>query len=173
MKSHTEKLLMVMRVLARVVFIGLCIKAGALLISYVVSIGNPTAAKKLYAETDLSSYRQLGLTQYTLIVGYQVIYIITQAYAAFLVTMLLTKLNISRPFSPEVVTLMQRLSYCILNVWLVAVVNNIHVGILEQRLGIPANKISVDAIFLAGIVYVLAQMFKRGVEIQSENELTV
>jgi hypothetical protein len=150
-----------------------CIKAGAMLISYVVSIGNATAAKNLYPDTDLSAYRQLGLTHYTFIFGYQAIYINTQAYAAYLVTMLLTKLNISRPFSPEVVTLMQRLSYCILNVWVVAVVNNIHVGILEQRMGIPANKISVDAIFLAGIVYVLAQMFKRGVEIQSENELTV
>jgi hypothetical protein len=173
MKSNTEKLLMVMRVLAWIVFIGLCVKAGAMLISYFVSIENRVAAKNLYSGTDLSAYRELGLTHYTFIVSYQVIYIITQAYAAFLVTMLLTKLNISRPFNPEVVTLMQRLSYCILNVWVVAVVNNIHVGVLEQKLGIPANKISVDAIFLAGIVYVLAQMFKRGVEIQSENELTV
>ena len=173
MKSNTEKLLMVMRVLAWVVFIGLCIKAGAMLISYVVSIGNAIAAKNLYSDTDFSAYRQLGLTHYTFIVGYQVVYIITQAYAAYLVTMLLTKLNISRPFSQEVVALMQRLSYCILNVWVVAVINNIHVGILEQKLGIPANEISVDAIFLAGVVYVLAQMFKRGVEIQSENELTV
>jgi hypothetical protein len=173
MKSNTEKLLMFLRVLAWIAFIGLCIKSGAILLSYLVSIGNAMAAKNLYDNFDLSVYRELGLANYSVIVGYHLVLTIAQAYIAFLVTMLFTKMNISRPFNPEVVNLMQRISYCIVIVWAVAVVNNIHVSILEKRMGVPAINISVDSIFLAGIVYVLAQMFKRGVEIQSENELTV
>jgi hypothetical protein len=173
MKSNTEKLLMFMKVLAWIIFIGLLVKAGSFLISYIVSIGNAIAAGNLYKGTDLTAYRELGLINYTFIVGYQVVLAMAQAYIAYLVTMLLTTLNISRPFNLDVVRLMQRISSVIVGVWLVAIVNNIHVRILEQKFGITAHYISVDFIFLAGLVYVLAQMFKRGIEIQSENELTV
>lgn len=172
-KSKTENLLIVMNILAWVVFIGLLIVAGSITISYIVSIGNPQAAKDLYKGMDLSAYRQHSFAQYTVVVGYKVILYITQAYIAFLMTRLLSGLNISRPFSADVVKLMQQISYSILFVWIVVMVYNIHVAILEKSYGIVATYISGDSIFLAGIVYVLSQMFKRGVEIQSENELTV
>jgi Protein of unknown function (DUF2975) len=172
-KTKTENLLMVMNILAWVVFIGLSIVAGSVIISWFVSIGNPQAAKNLYKGMNLYAYRQYSFVQYTFVVGYKVILYITQAYIAFLITRLLSKLNISRPFNTDVVQLMQKISYAILCVWLVTMVYNIHVVILEKNHGLVATYISGDSIFLAGIVYVLAQMFKRGVEIQTENELTV
>jgi hypothetical protein len=173
MKSKTEKLLRVMNILAWVVFIGLLIVAGSIIISYFVSIGNAQAAKDLYRGMDLYAYRHHSFGHYTFVVGYKVMLYITQAYIAFLMTSLLSRLNISKPFNADVVKLMQKISYSILCVWLVAMVHNIHIGILEKSYGLVATYISGDSIFLAGIVYVLAQMFKRGVEIQSENDLTV
>lgn len=173
MKSKTEKLLRVMNILACVVFIGLLIVAGSITISYFVSIGNAQAAKDLYRGMDLYAYRLHNFGHYTFVVGYKVILYITQAYIAFLMTSLLSRLNISKPFNADVVKLMQKLSYSILCVWLVAMVHNIHIGILERSYELVATYIPGDSIFLAGIVYVLAQMFKRGVEIQSENDLTV
>jgi len=173
MKLKTEKLVVVMNILAWISFVGLMIKAGAILISYCVSIGNPQAAKDLYRGMDLSVYRDLSFVHYTLLVMYKVILYIMQAYVAFLMTRLLTGLNISRPFNEGVVKLLQKISYSILCVGLVAIVYNIHIAILEKSYGLIATYISVDFIILSGIVYVLAQMFKRGVEIQSENELTI
>jgi hypothetical protein len=173
MKSKTQKLLTVMNILAWIVFIGLLIQAGSIIISYVVSIGNAQAAKDLYRGMDLSVYRQQSFGHYTFLVGYKVIFYIMQAYIAFLMTRLLSRLNISKPFNADVVKLLQEISHSILCVWLVAMVYNIHAAILEKSYGIAAAYISGDSIFLAGIVYVLAQMFKRGVEIQSENELTI
>ena len=173
MKSKTEKLLTIMNILAWIVFIGLLIVAGSIMICYFVSIRNPQAAKDLYKGMDLSAYRQISFGHYTFVVGYKVILYITQAYIAFLMTRLLSRLNIIRPFNAEVVKLMQKISYSILCVWAVAMVHNIHVAILEKSYGVVATYISGDSIFLAGIVYILAQMFKRGAEIQSENELTV
>ena len=122
---------------------------------------------------DLYAYRQQGFGNYTFVVAYKVILYITQAYIAFLMTRLLSRINISKPFNADVVKLMLKISYAILCVWLIAMVHNIHVSLLEKSYGLVATYISGDSIFLAGIVYVLAQMFKRGVEIQSENELTV
>jgi hypothetical protein len=173
MKSNTEKLIKAMNIIAWIVFIGLLIVAGSIIISYVVSIGNPPAAKDLYKGMDLFAYRQQSFVHYTFVVGYKAILNITQAYIAFLMTRLLSKLNISKPFNPDIAQLTQKISYAILGVWLIIMVHNIHLAILEKSFGIAATYISGDSIFLAGIVYVLAQMFKRGVEIQSENELTV
>jgi hypothetical protein len=143
------------------------------LISYFVSIGNPEAAKNLYKGMDLYAYRQHSFVHYSFVVGYKVILYITEAYIAFLMTILLNTINISKPFNVGVVKLMQKISYSILCVWLIAMVHNTHVAILERSYGLVATYIPGDSIFLAGIVYVLAQMFKRGVEIQAENELTI
>ena len=173
MKSNTEKILQVMHILAWVVFIGLLVVAGSIILSYFVSIGNAQVAKNLYRGMDLYAYRQHSFGHYTFVTGYKVILFITQAYIAFQMTNLLSRLNISRPFNADVAELMQKISYSILSVWLVTMVYNIHVAILEKSAGLVATYIPGDSIFLAGIVYVLAQLFKRGVEIQSENELTV
>lgn len=173
MKSNTEKLLTVLRVLAWVVFIGLMIKAGAVLWSYFVSIGHPEAAKNLYMGMDLSDYRQYSLGQYSFVVGYKILLIITQAYIAYLMTRLLSQLNISRPFHAEVARLMQQISYFILGVWVVAMIHNIHLEVLERNAGLVGTHLPGEFIFMAGIVYVFAQLFKRGVDIQSENELTI
>ena len=173
MKTKTEKLLIVMNILAWVVFIGLLIEAGAVITSYLVSIGNAQAAKNLYRGMDLYAYRSHNFTQYTFVVAYKVILYILQSYIAFLMTGLLSRLNISRPFNANVVRLMQRIAYSILSVWAVAMIHNIHIDILEKSYGQVTGHISGEFIFLAGIAYVFAQMFKRGVEIQSENELTI
>ena len=121
----------------------------------------------------MHAYREQSFVNYSFVVGYKVLLYIIQAYIAFLMTRLLSKLNISRPFNTDVVKLMQMICYSILCVWLIAVIHNIHIRILEETYGFITTDISGDSIFLAGIVYILAQMFKRGVEIQTENELTI
>jgi hypothetical protein len=111
MKSKTEKLLRIMNVLAWIIFIGLMIVAGSIIISYLVSINNAEAAKDLYKGMDLYAYRQYSFGNYTFLVLYRVILYITQAYIAFLMTKLLSKLNISKPFNTEVVDAHDKLFY--------------------------------------------------------------
>ena len=173
MKPKAENLLIVLNILSWIAFVGIAIKAGSFIISYIVSIGNPIASKNLYNGTDYSAYRDQSFAHYTFIVLYKVAFYVMQAYVAFLLTRLLSKLNISRPFSTDVAALLQKISIYILGIWVLAMVNNIHIAILDKLYGIVPIYISGDFIFFAGIVYVLAQLFKRGVEIQSENELTV
>jgi hypothetical protein len=173
MKIKTEKLLKIMNILSWVIFFGILIETGAVVISYFVSINNPEAAKVLYKGIDMYAYRQQSFGHYSFLVAYKVFICVMKAYIAFQMTKLLTRLNISRPFTIEVVLLMQSISYSILIIWIVSVINNIHVDLLAKSYDIPATHISGDFIFIAGIVYVFAQMFRRGIEIQSENDLTV
>jgi hypothetical protein len=173
MKSNTKDILTAMQVLAWVVFIGLLIKAGAMFISYGISIGNDLASKDLYNGLDLFALRNQSFWHYSVITAYNILLIGTQAYVAYLLTQLLNKINILKPFSDEVVKGLQKISYAILFIWIVAMVHNFHLAFIEKRFALLSHNISVEFIFMAGVVYVLAQLFKRGVEIQSENELTI
>lgn len=173
MKIKTEKLLKIMNILSWVIFIGILFETGAVVVSYFVSISNPLAAKALYKGIDMYAYREQSFVNYSILAGYKVFIYVLKAYIAFQMTKLLTRLNISRPFTIEVVLLMQSISYSIFIIWIISVINNTHVDLLEKSYGIAATHISGDFIFIAGIVYVFAQMFRRGIEIQSENDLTV
>jgi hypothetical protein len=169
----TEKILKIMHILSWVVFIGLCIKTGAIIISYFVSIGNPEAAQNLYTGLDLSEYYNHSFRQYTFIVSYKVALFATEAYIAYLVTKLLSSLNLEKPFNIEVQKLMQSISFSIFNLWILAIVHNAHVRYVAKKYNFSMDLFSSDFIFLAGVIFIFAQIVKRGIEIQSENELTI
>ena len=65
MSKKTDRLLLIMNILSWIVFVGLMVKAGAILISYGVSIGNPEGAKNLYNGLNLYNLRQFDFWYYT------------------------------------------------------------------------------------------------------------
>jgi hypothetical protein len=169
----TEKILKIMHILSWIVFIGLCIKTGALLISYLISIGNPEAAKNLYAGIDLSEYYSHSFKQYSFIISYKVVLFATEAYIAFLVIKLLKVLNLEKPFNNKIQELMQSISYSIFNLWILAMIHNTHVQFIGKRYHFSMDLFSSDFLFLAGVIFIFAQIVKRGIEIQPENDLTI
>jgi len=173
MNPKTKNLLLGLKILAWLAALGLAFIAGSIIVSYLVSIWHVQASHNLYKGLDLSAYRNRSFIQYTLIVLYKAGTYSMQAYVAYLVATLLDQVNLLRPFSSQVVRLLEKISAAILGVWLLAVIYNIHVAVLQKVYGIVPSFIEGDFLFLAGIVFVLAQVFKRGVAIQSENELTV
>lgn len=169
----TKQLLQVMHIITWIVCIGLCIKIGAIVISYFISIGNPEAAKNLYLGLDLSEYYNRSFKQYTFIVSYKVGLYATEAYIAFLVTKLLSGLNLEKPFNINVQNLMQQISYSIFNLWILTTLHNTHIKYLGKKYRFTIDLFSSDFIFLAGIIFIFAQIIKRGIQMQSENELTI
>ncbi len=162
-----------MRFLAWLAFIGLLIKAGAIIMSFGVSIQNPEASKDLYKGMDLSRYADASFLHYTVIVFYYILLYLLQAYIALFMAKLLSAINIEKLFTTAVVEILQKISITIFVVWILAMVHNLHVILLDKYAEIDAEPFASEYIFLAGIVYVLAELFKRGVEMQKENELTV
>ena len=173
MKHKTEIILWVLNVVAWVVFIGLLIETGAILFSWVVSFFKAWAARDLYKGLDLSAYKNFSSVHYHILVWIKAVFYGGQAFVAYLMTKLMGKLNMEQPFQAEVAQLMDKISMGIVQVWLIALFHNIQVDYLEKKYDISGNPISLDFILLAGIVYVFAEMFKRGVEMQAENELTI
>jgi hypothetical protein len=173
MKSKTEQLLKIMHVLAWIVFIGLLIKTGTIIITYLISIGNVEASRNLFDGLNLSEYYNYSFKQYTFIVSYKVALYATEAHIAYLIIQLLSKLNLEKPFSSRVQGLMQQISYSIFYLWIIAIAHNAHVRYIAKRYDFSMNLFSSDFIFLAGIIFIFAQIVKRGIELQSENDLTI
>ncbi|TJY38127.1 DUF2975 domain-containing protein [Pontimicrobium aquaticum] len=170
---NTKRILKILHVFAWIALIGLSIKAGAIIISYLISLGNEEVAKDLYEGMNLIAYKQNSLVHYSIIVGYRIIQFSIQAYIAFLVVKLLSNLNINKPFNANALKWMQTISYSLLLMWAIVVAHNIHVGILEATQGIKATLIPSEFVLIAGIVYVFSLLFKRGLELQYENDLTI
>jgi hypothetical protein len=174
MKSKTATLLNVLNVLAWIAFLGLMVKAGAIIISYCVSLSNVEGTRNLYDGMDMHSLRQYSFWHYTLSVAFLVSLTIIEGYIAFLVTKILSRIRMSSPFTHDISNLMQRVSYYLLGTWIIAMAYNIHTLWLMKRInGLQIATVPGEFILMVGIVFVFAQIFRRGVEIQSENELTV
>jgi len=91
---------------------------------------------------------------------------------------LLSKLDLAKPFNSYVAGQITTLSYYTLSIGLISYFarqsakNLIHYGIETDML----NQFWEDShayILMAAVIYVIATIFSRGVEIQNENDLTV
>lgn len=173
-KTRTEQILKVMHVVAWIVVIGLVAEAGAILISYSVSYFNSEGAKNLYMGLNLYKLRELNFWYYTQYVSFLIALPLMKAFMVFLVTKTLSKVNLQNPFTMEVANILKRISYVLVEIWVVSIISSSHSKWLlnvtgEQLLAKPEGSF----LFVAGLVFIISQIFKRGVELQSENELTV
>jgi hypothetical protein len=174
MKTKTERILAAINVVTWIAFIGLCIQSGAILVSYGVSVVNPEAAKHLYPGLYLYNLAQFDFGHYTLIVFFKATVYGLEAYVAYLLIKILSTIKLSNPFTMDIALRLEKISYFLFGTWVIAMFYDLHMAWLAERVtGLDKNYISGEFIFMAGVVFVISQIFKKGVEIQSENELTV
>ncbi|PWV51978.1 DUF2975 domain-containing protein [Chitinophaga sp. S165] len=172
--KKTQNVLASLNVLAWIAFIGLAIEAGSWLTAYGVSIFKPEASKNLYEGLDLSHLRAYSFVHYSILVLLKIAFYSLEAYAAYLLIKVLSKIKLASPFTKEVAKSLVGLSNIITAAWIVAAVHNSHIRWMSYDVtGLETNAIPLEFIFVAGVVYVLAQIFKKGVELQTENDLTV
>ncbi len=173
-KTRTEGVLTVLHILAWVAFVGFMIEAGGLLVSYGISCFYPDSAKGLYKGLDLYDLRQFNFWHYTLSISLSVVLSLLNAYVFFLAIKVLSKVNMTTPFTIEVASLLQQIAVFLMIRWLFAIAKNAHTAWLQEATGkLHGNWVATEFVFVAGLVFLISQVFKRGVEIQSENDLTV
>ncbi|QMW00885.1 DUF2975 domain-containing protein [Spirosoma foliorum] len=172
--TRTQQILSVMQILTWIAYIGLCIKTGAILISFGVSFINPEAVKNLYKGLDLDHLRQMNITYYVSLVSFILAILMLKAHALFLTTTILSKISLANPFTMEVAQTLEKISYVLVSAWIVGSLSNAYTSWLLKRTGESFSSGATDELlFMAGLVFIISQVFKRGVEIQAENELTV
>ncbi len=175
MKSNTKLILTTMHVLFWVIFVGLCIETGAMLTSFFVSLFvNPEATRNLYMELKLSDLYRFGKGHYIGIVSLMIYISGLKAYIAYLVIKIFIKFNFDRPFDAKVSLLVSQISHIAMTTGILALIADGYSEWLIKR-GVPLQQDwgGAEFLFLAGIIFIISEAFKKGVEFQSENELTI
>jgi len=185
-KARTSQILRIMHILTWIAVIGLTAQAGAILISFAVSCFNPEASRNLYTGMDLEiarslngvldlyNLRQFSFQHYAQLISILMAVFALKAFALYLVTKVLSGVNLASPFNFEVAHLIEKISYFLFSVWMVAVIGNGYISWLTKRTEFRLDQLPTsEFLFMAGLVFIISQIFKRGVEIQSESELTV
>ncbi|WP_088324582.1 DUF2975 domain-containing protein [Polaribacter tangerinus] len=169
----TETILKIMKFFSWFAFIGLMIKCGVILTSYIASIYKPEMAKNLFEGLNLFEYYNHSFVNYSFLVFYKIILFAIEAYIAYLVIILLKKLNLEKPFKIDIHKMMKKISYAIFYLWVIAIVHNTHIQFIGKKHDFEISLFSSDFVFLSLIIFIFAQIVKRGIEIQSENDLTI
>ena len=177
MKTRTEKILIVLRILAFMGAIKYSIDCGAQLTNFAASFINTDWAKRTYeVNLDIFNIREKSIAYYSYAMCLTIAVSALKATIWYVVYALLTKLKLQTPFSMEVEKKFESIAFLLLAVWIVsAIFWKIYAYYLTQDTGIqlPANNTGDEYFFMAGIVYIISQIFKRGIEIEEENQLTV
>lgn len=165
-----------LQIVSWLIFVGLGIEAGGLLVNFIFSIFKPEMVQNLYQKLDLSEMYNRSKWAYYSMYSFILVISLLKAYLFYLVIELTMKLDLSKPFSRFVSTKISQISYFTFSIGLISYIarqtakNLQHHGYVTDNL----NQFWTDSqafILMAAVIYVIATIFKKGIEIQEENDL--
>ena len=175
MTTTNSAVLKVMNVLFWIAFIGLCIKTGAILVSFMVSLFvNDAGARDLYLGLSLFDLYAFSKPYYIATVSLLIALTGLKAFIAYLVVKFFLKFKLSKPFSKELTDMFLRISYVALGTGVLAIIaEGFCKWISKKGIAIPIDWSGNEILFFAGVIYLLALVFEKGADLQTENDLTV
>jgi hypothetical protein len=175
MATNNSMILKTMNVIFWVIFIGLCIKTGSILYSYFVSMAiNPVASHNLYMGLNLSELYNYSITHYSVIVFMLILLTGLKAYIGYWIVKIFLELRIEKPFSEVINNMIIKIGKIALYAGLLAIIAQTYSEwLMKKNLAVPINWAYGEILFFAGVIYFIAQVYRKGTEIQAEGELTV
>ncbi len=167
-----------LNIVAWVIFVGLCIEAGGLIVNFIFSLYKPEFVQNLYQKLDLSEMYHLSKWNFFNMYTFILVISILKAYLFYIVIRLISKLDLSKPFNSFVSEQITQISYFTLSIGLLSsLAQHTAKNLLHRRYEIDTlDQFWADSeayILMSAIIYIIATIIKRGVEIQNENDLTV
>ncbi|PWI31459.1 DUF2975 domain-containing protein [Flavobacteriaceae bacterium LYZ1037] len=177
--SHTNNLVFKgLKIVSWIIFVGLCIEAGGLLVNFFFNIFNPDFVQNLYQKLDLSDLYESSQWAFYSMYSFILFIAILKAYLFYLVIVLVTKIDLVKPFNSFVSKQIAQISYYTFSIGLLSFIarqsakNLLHYGYQTDML----NEFWTDGqafILMAAVIYIIATIFSKGVALQTENDLTV
>lgn len=181
MKISTIQILRVLYILSWIIFVGLSIVAGGFIVNAFFAIKDPTVVKYLWQQVDLSDLFKHDRGYFFVINLVMSIVAVMKALLFYCIIAMLhsKKLSLSQPFSGDVRRFIFKLSYLALFIGLFSEAGaNCTAWLIEKGVKMPDIQYmhlgGADVwLFMSVTLFVIAQIFKRGIELQQENELTI
>lgn len=181
-KISAKQILKVLYVLSWIIFIGLCIEAGGFLFNSLFTMYiNPIAANNFWDGIDLSDLYNYDKGHFFAETMIMFIVATMKAILFYLIVKILhdKKLNMVQPFNKEVGRFIFNVSYLVLGIGIFSYWGAKHTEwYTKQGIEMPGiESLHIGGadvwLFMSVVLFVIAQIFKRGIEIQTENELTI
>jgi hypothetical protein len=103
---------------------------------------------------------------------------VLKAYLFYLVVKIFKKLNLVKPFTIEIAKLIEKLSYEAVSIAIISIIAHqyterlIHKGFDVGHVGNYWND-TAAFLMMAAILFIISRVFKKGIEMQNENDLTI
>ena len=167
-----------LHIVAWLIFVGLSIEAGGLIVNFFFSLYKPEFVQNLYEKLDLSEIYNSSRLAFFGIYSFILTISILKAFLFYIVIRLMQKMDLSKPFSTFVATQIKLISYYTISIGLLSSIASqlarylMHHDFVTDNL----NRFWTDGqafILMGAVIYIIATIFKKGVDIQDENDLTV
>ncbi|WP_374172965.1 hypothetical protein [Flavobacterium tructae] len=181
-KISTQTILKVLHVLSWIIFVGLCIEAGGILTKTIATLTlDPADAAKFWRSVDLTEVYHFNQSQYITLSSVIIIVALLKAILFYcIIKIFMNKnLNFSAPFNNLFRNFILTLAYLSFGIgffssWGIELVKALSDSGLQlqdiQQLQIAGADVWL---FMGVILLVVAYIFKKGIELQDENELTI
>jgi len=179
MKPRTNEVVFsLLHVLSWIFFIGLCIEAGVLIFNFLFTFFNPIASHNIYKGLDLSNIYENQFPHYIGLMGFVVVLAVLKAYIFYLVVQICLKLNLVKPFDCKIAKLIEKLSFEAMAIAVLSFIAHLYTEHFIPdgfEVSDVENYWDDGAAFLmmAAILLVISHVFRRGIALQNENDLTV
>lgn len=165
-------------VVAWLIFVGLSIEAGGLIVNFFFSLYNPEFVQNLYQKLDLTKMFQESKMAFFGIYSFILTISILKAYLFYIVIRLMHKMDLLKPFNSFVSRQISYISYLTLLIGLLSYIARQILKDLMHHSKVPdnLNQFWVDSeafVLMGAVIYIIAIIFKKGVDLQNENDLTV
>ncbi|MVO10990.1 DUF2975 domain-containing protein [Flavobacterium sp. TP390] len=178
MSKQNNFVFKVLSIFSWIIFVGLCIEAGGLLVNFFISIFKPKWIQNLYQKLDLTELYNQSKFLFFGIYSFILCIAILKAVLFYMIIKLTYKINLEKPFSTFVLKQISRISYYTFSIGILSYIgqqfnkNLMHKG-FDTTLTNPFLPDSQAFILMAGIIYIIAVIFAKGIDLQNENELTI
>lgn len=181
-KITTQHILKIIYALAWIIFIGICIDLGGFIFNTFFSLFiNPEGAQHFWKETNLAALLKNSTSHFVSITSLMIIATALKALLFYLIVKLLhdKKLSLAQPFNKDVCRFIFNFMYITFGIGLFSLWgSNYTKWLLSLDIPMPSlEELKFGGanvwLFMGVVLLVLAQIFKRGIEIQEENELTI
>jgi len=182
MSKKTDYFLHAINVVAWIIFIGVCIEAGGFIFNaFFTLLLNPVGASKFWTEVNLSELYNYNQSRYVTMISLMIIVALMRALMFYLIVKIFydKKLNLAQPFNEAVKRFILNLAYLALGIGLFSFWGaKFAAGLVAQGVKMPELHYlrlgGADVwLFMGVTLLVIALIFKKGIEIQNENDLTV
>jgi hypothetical protein len=180
-KIGTKQILTLLNILSWIIFVGLCVEAGGIIFNSAYVLYKPTVAKYFWNGADLSALLAHDKGHFFTQTFLMAIVAIMKALIFYLIVKLFydKKFSLAKPFTQDVTGVVFVIAWLCLGAGLFSNWGRNYATWIERK-GIPMpdmHILSLDGgdvwLFMAVVLMVIGQVFKKGTELQTESDLTV